>query len=73
MKQKHSVLIRIICGVLGVLGVAAIGFNAVQDGGIEPSFILFAKLFAGFVFLYVAIFATNPLEIRSRDDHDNQQ
>lgn len=62
MTRQHSIRIRIICGTLGVLGLAAIGFDAVQTGHIRPSFILFTKLFAIFIFLYVAMFSTNPLE-----------
>jgi hypothetical protein len=73
VKQKYSVLIRTACGVLGILGVGAIGLSAVHDGGIQPTFILFVKLFAGFVFLYVAIFGASPLDIRAHDDHDNGQ
>jgi hypothetical protein len=72
MKQKYSLTIRIICGVLGVLGVAAIALNAVRDQGIQPSFLLFVKLLAGFIFLYVAIFAANPLDFRSRNDHNDR-
>jgi hypothetical protein len=54
--------------VLGILGIAAIGFKAVQDGGIQFGFILLASMFAGFIFLYVAIFGTNPLDFSSKDD-----
>lgn len=72
MKQKYSATTRILCGVLGMLGVAAIAFGAVRGEGIHPSFLLFAKLFAGFIFLYVAIFGTNPLGIGSQNDSDGR-
>jgi hypothetical protein len=62
VNQQYSLPIRVTCGTLGVLGLTAIGFDAVQTGDIHPSFILFAKLFAIFIFLYVAMFSTNPLK-----------
>lgn len=69
-KTKYSPLIRAISGVLGVLGVAAIGFNATQEGSVQIDFRLFAKLFAGFIFLYVAFFGTNPLNFTATSDRD---
>ena len=69
-KTKYSPLIRTISGVLGVLGVAAMGFNATQEGSIQIDFWLFAKLFVGFIFLYVAIFGKNPLDFAATSDRD---
>lgn len=33
--KKYSPAVRITTGLLGLLGVAAIGFNAVQEGGLR--------------------------------------
>ena len=63
-------MIRVISGVIGILGFAAIAFNASQDGGIKPDFMLFASFFAGFIFLYVSFFGTYPWDRKSADDAD---
>ena len=47
-------MILVASGVIGILGFAAIAFNASEGGGIRLDFILFAIFFAGSVFLYVA-------------------
>lgn len=73
MKQKFPASIRIACGVLGIPGIAAIAFQAVRDGAIEPNLLLFSKLFAGFVFLWVAFFAAAPFDIALRHDDDKRQ
>lgn len=70
--KTYSLAIRLVCGVLGLLGFVAIGFNAVQAGRIEISFMLFASMFAGFIFLYVAMFGTNPLD-RKREMEDRDE
>ncbi|MBT8083355.1 MAG: hypothetical protein KJO56_13095 [Gammaproteobacteria bacterium] len=59
-KTAISPLVRAICGVLGVCGVAALAFNAFREGGIEPGFGLFGGVFGGFVFLYAALFGSLP-------------
>lgn len=59
-QERISPFIRIISGVIGLLGFAAIAFNAVQDGGFKPNVMLIASFFAGFVFLYVSFFGTYP-------------
>jgi hypothetical protein len=66
--EKYSLAIRLVCGILGLLGFGAIGFNAVQAGKLEISFMLFASMFAGFVFLYVAFFGVNPLDKKGREE-----
>jgi len=66
-REKMSPLIRVISGVIGVLGFAAIAFNASQDGGLQPGVMLFASFFAGFIFLYAAFLGTYPWD-RSDDD-----
>jgi cytochrome bd-type quinol oxidase subunit 2 len=55
-----SPITRVICGVLGVGGVAAIAFNAVANGGLEADFTFISSLLGGFVFLYIALFGTLP-------------
>lgn len=59
-QEKISPFIRVVSGVIGVLGFAAIAFNASQEGGLKPDVMLFASFFAGFIFLYVALFGKYP-------------
>ena len=72
--KKYSTAIRITTGLLGLGGVAAIGFNALQEGSIRSDavslFMLFAKLFAAYIFFYVAFFGTSPLAFLNMDDDD---
>ena len=58
--ERISPFVRIVSGVIGILGFAAIAFNASQDGGLKPSVVLFASFFAGFIFLYVSFFGKYP-------------
>jgi hypothetical protein len=67
-RERISPFIRVLSGIIGMLGFAAIAFNASQDGGIKPDFMLFASFFAGFIFLYVAFFGTYPWDRKSTDD-----
>ena len=67
-RERISPIIRIVSGVIGILGFAAIAFNASRDGGIKLDFMLFASFFAGFIFLYVAFFGTYPWDRKSVDD-----
>jgi hypothetical protein len=67
-RERISPAIRVLSGIIGILGFAAIAFNAVQDGGIRLDFMLFASFFAGFIFLYVAFFGTYPWNKKSVDD-----
>lgn len=59
-QDRISPFIRVVGGVIGILGFSAIAFNAVQDGGLKPDVMLFASFFAGFIFLYVAFFGKYP-------------
>ena len=61
---------RIVSGVLGILGFAAIAFNASTDGGLKPGIMLFASFFAGFIFLYVSFFGKYPWDRTNADDID---
>ena len=60
--KKYSVFIRLICGILGILGIAMLIFNFNSTGKVEFSFLSLASAFALFIFLFVAIKGTNPLE-----------
>ncbi len=66
--KKYSLAIRLVCGALGLLGFAAIGFNAVQTGSVEVGFMFFASMLAGFIFLYVALFGSSPLDCTVKDE-----
>jgi hypothetical protein len=67
--KKYSVSIRLICGILGVLGIATLIFNFSNTGEIEISILSLASAFALFIFLFVAIKGTNPLEsIRGKEE-----
>jgi hypothetical protein len=70
-QQTISPFIRVVSGIIGVLGFVAIAFNATQVGGIRPSFMLFASFFAGFVFLYVSFFGKYPWDRKSADGADS--
>jgi len=70
--RKYSLPIRLTCGVIGLLGFAAIAFNAIQAGKIEFSLMLFASMFAGFIFLYVAIFGSNPLDNKEGSEDSSE-
>ena len=54
--------------MIGILGFAAIVFNAMQNGGLKPDVILFASFFAGFIFLFVALFGKYPWDRAERDE-----
>lgn len=69
-QEKISPFIRVVSGVIGILGFAAIAFNASQAGGLRPDVVLFASFFAGFVFLYVSFFGKYPWDRSKPDDSD---
>lgn len=54
--------------MIGVLGFAAVAFNAFQDGGLKPNVVFFSSFFAGFVFLYVSFFGKYPWDGKGTDD-----
>lgn len=58
--ERISQFVRIISGVIGILGFTAIAFNVSQDGGLKPGVTFFASFFAGFIFLYVSFFGKYP-------------
>ena len=55
-----SPLVRAASGVIGILGFAAIAFNAANDGGLQLSVVTFASFVAGFIFLFAAFFGKYP-------------
>lgn len=54
--MKASPVVRLICGLLGFAGAAAIAVNATGKGGIVPDFTFLSSLLGTFFFLYVAFF-----------------
>ena len=67
-QERISPFIRAVSGVLGLLGFAAIAVNAMQSGGVKPDLVLFASCFAGFIFLFVALFGKYPWDRSERED-----
>ena len=63
-QKRYSKWVRIVCGTLGLLGLAAIAFNYFHTGKFSFGFLLFAQLFAIFLFIYVAIWGVSPIEDR---------
>ena len=72
--KKYSPAIRITTGLLGLGGVAAIGFEAFHEGDLQFDamffLMLFAKLFAAYIFFYVAFFGTSPLAFLEKSGDD---
>lgn len=69
MSKQDSIspFIRVVSGIIGILGFVAVAFNASQNGGLQPDVMLFASFFAGFIFLYVAFFGKYPWDRTERD------
>jgi vacuolar-type H+-ATPase subunit I/STV1 len=65
---RISPFIRVLSGVIGILGFAAIAFNTMQDDGPKPGLMLLASFFAGFIFLFVALFGKYPWDRTERDE-----
>lgn len=70
-KKKYSMFIRIVCGLIGVLGIAATIFNAIKAENFSFEFKLIAMAFAFFIFIYVAVTGTNPLETTKKTNESN--
>ncbi len=70
-QQKMSPLVRMTSGVIGILGFAAIAFNAANEGGLQPGLLTFASLFAGFIFLFAAFFGKYPWDRSRKQDPDD--
>jgi len=58
--KKYSIFIRIICGVLGLLGLSVIILKIVNSE--EFGFELWLEATVVFIFIYVAVVGSNPLE-----------
>lgn len=67
-KKKYSIFIRIICGIIGSLGIAATIFNLLKAENFTFELKLLAIAFSCFIFLYVGIMGTNPLEAVKKDN-----
>ena len=70
-KKKYSMFIRIVCGLIGALGIAAAIYNAIKAESFSFEFKLIAMAFAFFIFIYVAITGTSPLEKAKKTDESN--
>lgn len=70
-KKKYSKFIRIVCGLIGTLGIAATIFNAIRAENFSFEFKLVAMAFAFFIFIYVAVIGSNPLESTKKTDESN--
>lgn len=70
-QEKMSPLVRVASGVIGVLGLAAIAFNAANDGGLRPGVLTIASFFAGFIFLFAAFFGKYPWDRSTTKERDN--
>ncbi len=72
--KKYSLATRITTGLLGLGGVAAIGYEAFQEGGMQfdvMSFLmLFAKLFAAYIFFWVAFYGNSPSAYLDKSGND---
>ena len=72
--KKYSPAIRITTGLLGFGGVAAIAFEAFQEGGMRLDLIsylmLFAKLYVAYIFFWVAFFGKSPLAFLDKSSND---
>ena len=69
-QERISPFIRVVSGVIGILGFAAIAFNASQEGGLTPDIGFFASCFAGFIFLFVSFFGKYPWDKSKNDEGD---
>lgn len=67
-QQEISPIVRATSGLIGILGFAAVAFNASQDGDLQLSAMLVASFFAGFIFLYVSFFGKYPWNKRVADN-----
>ena len=68
--EKVSPSIRVICGILGVLGFAAIAYNASQANEVRPGIGLYTSFIVGFIFLFVSFFGKYPWDTSDSEDED---
>jgi len=71
-KKKYSMFVRMVCGLLGLLGIAATAFNTLTAEEITFEIKLLAIAFACFIFIYVAITGKNPLETTKKSSGEAQ-
>ena len=70
-QEKISPFVRVISGLIGITGFAAIAFNSLREGGLQLDVMLFASFFAGFIFLYVSFFGKYPWDKTEVDESDD--
>ena len=68
MTKKYTIFIRIMTGILGLAGIAAIIFKSLkmEEFSLELQFI--AGAFGCLVFLYYAATGTNPLDTKKKEE-----
>ena len=69
-QEKISPFVRVASGVIGVLGFAAIAFNAANDGDLQLNIVTLASFFAGFIFLFVSFFGKYPWDRSKAEESD---
>ncbi|MFT7531817.1 MAG: hypothetical protein ACI9FD_002844 [Gammaproteobacteria bacterium] len=60
-RKQYSIPIRVVCGVFGGLGIAEIFYSYLKHGEFQIGFILFAKVVALMIFLFVAVKGFSPI------------
>jgi len=60
--KRYSLFIRVVCGVIGVLGSLPIIIFVVLGSEPLSNVINYFGLVAGFIFIYVAAFGVSPLD-----------
>jgi len=70
-KKKFSMYIRIVCGLLGLLGIAATIYNSLKAENFTFESKLVAIVFACSIFILVAITGSNPFETAKEAEKDS--
>ena len=60
-KKQYSIPIRVVCGLLGSLGIAEIAYSYLNQGEFQIGIILLVKVAVSVVFLFVAVKGFSPI------------